>query len=165
MHARVTLSWQRLIAVASGTFGAAITVATGAQAVVAGSVRVHTLLELIPLVCGCIFLFLAFPLYSGREWARRALITTTYCLLVAILIYLFSVEFLPLRSSFARVHPGLHLVIGVCALVAALLPPAFLLAVLHHADVRRAFQPTDASNQTLQPTAGRLENYKGETRK
>jgi hypothetical protein len=149
---RVTLSWQRLIGVASGTFGAALTIATGAQLSVAGSIRAQTLQE-ITLICGCVFLFLAFPLFAGREWARRALIFTTYCILAALAIFLSFTVFQQSRSP-AAVYPGLRLIIGVCALISFLTPPAFLLAVLHHADVRRAFQARDASNQSLQPTAG-----------
>jgi hypothetical protein len=54
-----------------------------------------------------------------------------------------------LADGFASVHPGLRFVIGVCALVTLLTPPAFVLAVLHHADVRRAFKPHDASNPPM----------------
>jgi hypothetical protein len=150
---RVTLSWQRLIGVASGTFGAALTVATGAQLAMAGSLRAQTLPE-ITLICGCVFLFLAFPLFTGREWARRALLLTTYCILAALAIFLSFTVFQQSRSP-AAVYPGLRFVIGVCALVSFLTPPVFLLAVLHHADVRRAFQAKNASNPALQPTAGR----------
>ena len=145
---RVTLSWQRLIGVASGTFGAAVTIATGAQLSAAGSLRGQTLPELITLICGCVFLFLAFPLYTAREWARRALLLTTYCILAALAIFLSPTVFQQLRSP-AAVYPGLRFVIGVCALISFLTPPAFLLAVLHHADVRRAFQAKDTSNQAL----------------
>jgi hypothetical protein len=152
---RVTLSWQRLIGVAAGTFGAAVTVATAAQLSVAGSLRGQTLPERITLICGCVFLFLAFPLFAGREWARRALLLTTYCILAALAIFLSLTVLQQSRSSSASVYPSLRFVIGVCALVSFLTPPAFLLAVLHHADVRRAFQAKDASNQALQPTAGR----------
>jgi hypothetical protein len=152
---RVALSWQRLIGVASGTFGAAVTTATAAQLSMAGSLRGQTLPELITLICGCVFLFLAFPLFTGREWARRALLLTTYCVLAALAIFLSLTVFQQSRSPSAAVYPGLRFVIGVCAIVSFLTPPAFLLAVLHHADVRRAFQSKNASNQALQPTAGR----------
>src|SRR6266436_3878859 len=146
MRTRVTLSWQRLIGIASGTFGAALTIATGAQLSMAGSFRGQTLLELITLICGCVFLFLALPLYTAREWARRALILTTYCILAALAIFLSLNVFQQSRSP-AAVYPGLRFVIGVCAFVSFLTPLAFLLAVLHHADVRRAFQAKDTSNQ------------------
>src|SRR5438876_7789457 len=137
MRTRVTLSWQRLIGVASGTFGAAVAVGTAAQLSVAGSLRALTLPELITSICGCVFLFLAFPLYTGREWARRALLLTTYCVLAALTIVLLVTVLQQSRSSSASLHPGLRFVMGVCALVSFLTPPAFLLAVLHHADVRR----------------------------
>jgi hypothetical protein len=152
---RVTLSWQRLIGVASGTFGAAVTVATAVQVSVAGSLRGQTLPELITLIGGCVFLFLAFPLFAGRDWARRALLVTTYCIAAALAIFLSPTVFQQLRSSPVSVYPGLRFVIGVCALVCFLTPPAFLLAVLHHPDVRRAFQAKNASNHALEPTADR----------
>src|SRR5882724_8441131 len=152
---RMTLSWQRLIGVASGTFGAAVAIATAAHISAAGSLRAQTLPGFIALICGCVFLFLAFPLYTGREWARRALLLTTYCVLAVLAIVLLVTVLQQSRSSSASVHPGLRFVMGVCALVSFLTPPAFLLAVLHHADVRRAFQAKDASNQAMQPTAHR----------
>lgn len=157
----VTLTWQRLIGLASGTFGGAVTIATGAQLSMANSFGVLSRpRELITAICGCVFLLLAFPLYTGREWARRALLVLTYCVLGALAIFLFFTILPHSRTASASVHPGLRFVTGVCALVTVLIPPAFLLVVLHHADVRRAFQPHDASNQALQPTAGREENYK-----
>src|SRR5437588_4163434 len=107
---RVTLSWQRLIGVASGTFRAALTIATGAQLSEAGSIRGQTLQE-ITLICGCVFLFLAFPLFAGREWARRALLFTTYCILAALAIFLSFTVFQQLRSP-AAVYPALRLIIG-----------------------------------------------------
>jgi hypothetical protein len=153
---RVILTWQRLVGLASGTFGAALTVATAAQVSMANSLgAVNRPPEFIASICGCLFLFLAFPLYTGREWARRALLLTTYCILAALAIFLLVAVLQQSWLSPASVHPGLRFVMGVCALVSFLTPPAFLLAALHHADVRRAFQAKDASNQSMQPTASR----------
>ncbi|SRR5437773_3392758 len=152
----VTSTWPRLVGLASGTFGTAVTVATAAQVSMANSLGpLNRPPEFIALICGCVFLFLAFPLYTGREWARRALLLTTYCVLAALTIVLLVTVLQQSRSSSASLHPGLRFVMGVCALVSFLTPPAFLLAVLHHADVRRAFQAKDASNKTMQPTASR----------
>src|SRR5205809_6991333 len=148
----VILTWQRLVGLASGTFGAAVTVAAAAQVSMANSLGpLDRPPEFIALICGCVFLFLAFPLFTGREWARRALLLTTYCTLAAVAIS-FSLMLSQQARSPSASHPGLSLVIGVCALVSFLIPPAFILAVLHHADVRRAFQGREASNQSLQPT-------------
>ena len=138
---RMTLSWPRLIGIASGTFGAAVTVATGAAASAAGSLTMlDRPAQFIPLICGCVFLVLAFPLFAGREWARRALLLATYCSVAALAI---SFSFLVLQRSGLPSAPVylvfLRIVIGIGALVSVLTPPAFLLAVLHHADVRRAF--------------------------
>ena len=152
MRALVSLSWPRLIGVASGTFGAALMVATAAQVSASGSLRAQTLSENVALICGCAFLFLAFPLYTGRDWARRALLLTIYSTLSAVAIS-FSLMVVQLSSSAS--HPALRLLIGACALVGVLTPPAFVLAVLHHADIKRAYRTNEASNQSLQPTAGR----------
>ena len=153
-HTSTVLSWSRLIGVASGTFGAALTAATAAQ-LSASSFRIlDRPPEFIALICGCVFLFLAFPLFTGREWAHRALLFATYCTLAAVAIS-FSLMLSQQARSPSASHSGLSLVVGVCALVSFLIPPAFILAVLHHADVRRAFQGREASNQSLQPTAGR----------
>jgi hypothetical protein len=149
-----TLPWQRLVGIAVGVFGAPFAVGFAAELSVAHSLRAYTLdrpSQFVASICGCLFLFLAFPLYTGREWARRALLVTTYCMVAALAIFVSLYVYHQSRSSSA--HPGLQLVIGVCAVVSFLTPPAFLLAVLHHADVRRAFQAKSASNQALQPTA------------
>src|SRR5712672_1982677 len=83
----MTLSWPRLIGVASGTFGGAVSIATAAHLSATGSLRAQTLPGLIISIFGCVFLFLAFPLYTGREWARRAFLTT-YCVVAALVILL-----------------------------------------------------------------------------
>lgn len=154
MRALVSLPWPRLIGVASGTFGAAITIAAAAQVSESGSLRAQTLPENVALICGCAFLFLAFPLYTGRDWARRALLLTIYSTLSALAIS-FSLMVVQQAWLPSASHPTLRLLIGLCALVAILTPPAFVLAVLHHPDVKRAFQAQDASNQPLEATAGR----------
>src|SRR4051812_48774225 len=140
MHMRaalVSLPWPRLIGVASGTFGAALTVATAAQVSASCSLRAQTLPELVAFICGCAFLFLAFPLYTGRDWARRALLITIYFTLAAVAI---SFSLMVVRQSSSAPHQALRLLIGACALVGVLTPPAFVLAVLHHADVRRSYR-------------------------
>ena len=143
MRALVTLPWPRLIAVASGTFGAALTIAFAAQVGASGSLRAQTLPELVALICGCAFLFLAFPLYTGRDWARRALLFAIYSTLAAVAI---SFSLVVVQHSSPASHPALSLLIGACALVALLTPPALILAVLHHADIKRAYQTNEASN-------------------
>jgi hypothetical protein len=151
----VTLSWPRLIGVASGIFGAALTAAFAAQLSVSNSVRVvQGPAGFIPVICGCVFLFLAFPLFTGRAWARRALVLATYCTLAALAISFSLMVFQ--RSRLPSTSPSdLSLLIGACALVGVLTPPAFLLAALHHADVRRAFQDPKASNHAMERTADR----------
>jgi len=156
---RMTLSWQRLIGVASGTFGTAVAIATVAHISTAGSVRAQTLPGFILSIFGCVFLFLAFPLYAGREWARRALLFTIYCVVAALVILLSPTVFQQSQSPSVSGCRGLCFVIGLCALVSVLIPPAFVLAALHHPDVRRAFQAKDASNQSLEPTAVRRDAH------
>jgi hypothetical protein len=150
------LSWQRLIGVASGVFGAAATAAFVAQLSTAGSLRGTTLYkvpELVASICGCVFLLLAFPLYTGREWARRALLVTAYCILGALAIFCSFAVFRDSAPASAAAYPkSVRVVMELCTLVSILTPPAFLLGVLHHADVRRAFQAKKASNQSLEPT-------------
>ena len=151
----VTLSWPRLIGVASGIFGAALTIAFAAQLSVSNSVRVvEGPAGFIPMICGCVFLFLAFPLFTGREWARRALVLASYCTLAALAIS-FSVMVFQRSQLYPTSHSGTSLLIGACALVGVLMPPAFVLAVLHHADVRHAFQDPKASNHAMERTANR----------
>ena len=152
MCALASLPWPRLIGPASGTFGAALTIAALAQVSESGSLRAQTLPENVALICGCAFLFLAFPLYAGRDWARRALLLTIYSTLAAIAI---SFSLMVTQQSSSASHPALRLLIGACALVGLLVPPAFVLAVLHHGDIKRAYRTNEASNQSLQPTAGR----------
>jgi hypothetical protein len=148
-RALVSLPWPQLIGVASGTFGAALTIAAAAQVSESGSLRAQTLPENVALICGCAFLFLAFPLYTGRDWARRALLLAIYSTLSAIAVSFSSMVIQRARLPSAP-HPALDVLIGVCALVAALTPPAFILAVLHHADIRRAYRMKEASNHAME---------------
>lgn len=148
------LSWPRLIGIASGIFGAAVAVGAAIQVSMAGSFAVLTLGDspgAYSAVCGGAFFVLAIPLFTGREWARRALLLITYCTIAALAIFLCHTLFQ--RSYSASVNPTLRFAIGICALIDFLTPPAFLLGVLHHADVRRAFQSQVTSNQVMQPTA------------
>src|SRR5260370_40279482 len=116
----VTLSWPRLIGVASGIFGAALTAAFAAQLSVSNSVRVvQGPAGFIPVICGCVFLFLAFPLFTGRAWARRALVLATYCTLAALAISFSLMVFHRSRLP-STSYSGLSLVIGACALVGVL---------------------------------------------
>ncbi|MFN2476956.1 MAG: hypothetical protein ABR526_11540 [Chthoniobacterales bacterium] len=139
--------WPRLIGVACGTFGGAITLAAAIRLSDIGSFRAQTLAEVVFSICGAAFLFLAFPLYTGREWARRALVVLTYCITVAIGISFSASVFQQYRLSQPHVHT---VVAGVCAVISVLTPPAFLLAVLHHDDIRCSFQAQNASNQAMQ---------------
>ncbi len=149
----LTLSWPRLIGLASGTFGAALVTAFGAQLAMANSAReLQGSGQLIPLICGCVFLFLAFPIFAGREWARKALLVAIYLTLAAVAL---SFSLMVVHRSATGSHAGLWLLIGACAIVAVLIPPGFILAVLHHADVRRAFHDPKASNQSVELTATR----------
>jgi hypothetical protein len=145
----IRLSWPRLVGVASGVFGSALAVGTAAQIWDAGSFRGYGLPGLVPSICGCVFLFLAFPLYAGRDWARKALLVAAYVVLAAIAIS-FSLMVVRLAWAPSVSHPVPRLLIGLSALVAILTPPAFVLIVLHHRDVRCAFQPHDASNHAME---------------
>jgi hypothetical protein len=151
---RSSLSWPRLADIASGVFGVSLAVASAAQFWAADSFRGQGLPSSVAAVCGCLFLFLAFPLYAGRDWARRAFLATTYFVLAAIAISFFLMVVQQARVPSAS-HPTLRLLIGLCALITILTPPAFVLVVLHHRDVRRAFQAQNASNHAMERTADR----------
>src|SRR4051794_24847129 len=99
----VTLPWPRPIGLASGTFGASLTIAAAAQVSASGSLRGQTLPEIVALICGCAFLFLAFPLYTGRDWARRALLLTTYSTLAIIAL---SFSLMVVQRSSPTSHPA-----------------------------------------------------------
>jgi hypothetical protein len=152
-----SLSWPRLAGAASGVFGTSLAVGSAAQFWAADSFRGQGLPGSVAAVCGCLFLFLAFPLYAGRDWARRACLVTTYCVLAAIALS-FSLMVVQQAWSPSASHPTLRLLIGLCALVAALTPPGFVLAALHHRDIRRAFQAQDASNQAMERTASSFDS-------
>src|SRR5437764_5724946 len=134
---QIGLSWPRLAGIASGVFGASLAVASAAQFWAADSFRGQGLQGFVASICGCLFLFLAFPLYAGREWARRALLLTTYCVLAVLAIALLVTVLQQSRSSSASIHPGLRFVMGVCALGSFLMPPAFLYPALHPAHLTR----------------------------
>ena len=153
MRTSLRLSWPRLIGIASGTFGAALAAAFGAQLPMSNSaLPLQSPALSIPMICGGVFLFLAFPLFATREWARKALLLAIYATLSALTI---SFSLMVVQRSATASHTVLRLLIGACALVAVLIPPGFILAVLHHADVRRAFQDPKASNQAMERTANR----------
>jgi|SRR4051794_21106585 hypothetical protein len=148
------LSWPRLAGIASGVFGASLAGASSAQFWEANSFRGQDLPSFVAAVCGCLFLFLAFPLYAGRDWARRAFLVTTYSLLAAIAIS-FAVMIVQQARSPSELYPAHRLLIGLCTLVAILTPPAFVLVVLHHRDVRRAFRAKHATSRSIERISSR----------
>ena len=133
------MAWPRLIGIAAGTYGVAVSVATGSRMAAIGALRSETLPVFITAMGGFVFLFLAFPLYTGRDWARRAVLVATCCIIGALITVAYPTVFPPGRPSSASIYAGLRCLIGVCSFVSFLTPPAFFVAVLHHPDVRRAF--------------------------
>jgi hypothetical protein len=152
MH--IELSWPRLAGVASGVFGGSLVVSSAAEFWEASSFRAHGSAGLVLLICGCLFFFFAFPLYAARAWARRAFLLVTFSVLVVLAIS-FTLMVVHQALSPSVPHPALRLLIGLCALVAVLTPPAVVLLVFLRPDVKRAFQAQDASNQTIERTADR----------
>ena len=147
-HASVTPSWPRLIGLASGIFGLALASAFAAQLPMLHSPgELHTSINLVPTTCGCVFLFLAFPLFTGREWARKALLVAIYFTLAALAI---SFSLMVVQRSTSTSHAALRILIGACALVAVLIPPGFILAVLHHPDIRRAYRTNEPYNESIE---------------
>jgi hypothetical protein len=152
-RASTALSWSRLIGITSGIFGVAVILGAADQVFAAGSFGpIARPSVFIALICGCAFLFLAFLLFAGREWARRRLLLATYVTLALVTVS-FSIMIFQLSVVPSTSQPSRGLVGGGCALVAFLTPPAFLLAALHHTDVRRAFQPKNASSRTMKRIA------------
>ena len=151
---RVTTSWPHLIGVAAGIYGAAVSLATGSRMAAMGSLRAEALPVFVTAIGGFVFLFLAFPLYTGRDWARRGVLVATCCIIAALIAFVFPTLFPPGRPSSAPLYAVIRGLIGACSFLSFLTPPAFFVAVLHHPDVRRTFQ-VNASNQAMQPTPGR----------
>jgi hypothetical protein len=120
-------------------YGVAVSVATGSRMAAIGALRSETFPVFITAMGGFVFLFLAFPLYTGRDWARRAVLVASCCIIGALIIVIYPTVFPPGRLPSASIYVGLQCLIGVCSLVSFLTPPAFFVAVLHHPDVRRAF--------------------------
>ena len=148
------LSWERLIGIASGTFGSGIAAATVVRLCAVGLQGTLRSADIFG-VCGWLLLLLAVPLYAGREWARRLLLLTSYCMLVGfaiLLVLLLSKK--PLSPS-ELAHPYFRPLTLICGTLSFLTPAVFILAVLHHSDVRRAFRSRNASNHALEPTADR----------
>jgi hypothetical protein len=146
------LSWERLIGIASGTFGGGIAVATVVQLCTVG-LRGTLLSGNIFWLCGWAFFLLAVPLYAGREWARRLLLLTSYCMFIGLAILVPLLVSHKPRSPSELAHPYLRPLTFICGAISFFTLPVFILAVLHHFDVRRAFRSRNASNQAMQPTA------------
>jgi len=150
----IELSWPRLAGIASGIFGGSLVVSSVAEAWEASSFRAHGAAGLVICLCGCLYLFLAFPLYAARSWARRAFLLVTFLVLIALSIS-FSLMVLRLALSPSVPHPAVSLLTGLCALVAALTPPSVVLLAFLRPDVKGAFQAQDASNRSIERTADR----------
>ena len=151
---RIELSWPRLAGIASGVFGGSLVVSSAAEFWEASSFRAHGSAGLVLLLLGCVFFFLAFPLYSARDWARRAFLLVTFSVLVVLAIS-FTLMVVHQARSPSVSHPALRLLIGLCALVAALTPPIVVLLVFLRPDVANAFQAPESSNQAMERTTDR----------
>jgi hypothetical protein len=150
----IELSWPRLAGIASGVFGGSLVVSSAAEFWEASSFRAHGSAGLVLFLLGCVFFFLAFPLYAARAWARLAFLLVTFSILVLLAIS-FTLMVVYQAWSPSVSHPALRLLIGLCALVAALTPPIVVLLVFLRPDVARAFQPPKSSNQAIERTADR----------
>lgn len=151
----ITRSWPRLIGIAAGAFGAAATAGFAAGLALGSSLlgppTAHNLAQLIASVCALLFLLLAYPLYSGRDWARRALLVITISITVTLTIFVSvkTVQDAGVSVDWAvpaKMAPKLALeimmrrVVGASVAICILTPPLFLIFVLLHEDVRHSFQ-------------------------
>ncbi len=146
------LSWARLIGMVSGTFGAGAAATTVVQLCTVG-LRETLASGNIFVICGWVSLLLAVPLYAGREWARRVFFLRRYCVFVGFAILVPLLLSHKPRSPAELAHPYLRTLTLISGTISFLTPAIFILAALHHSDVRRAFQSRNASNQAMQPTA------------
>jgi len=139
------LSWPKLIGVAAGLFGFAATAAFVAEFIVSAPFRVTTpydVVQLIASVCSVFFLLLSYPLYTGRDWARRALLFMTVCITATLMLFLM-LKFL--RESHVAAEGRFaekmaRQITNTAAAICIITPPFFLIFVLLHADVKHSFQ-------------------------
>ena len=148
-------SWPRLIGVASGVFGAAATAGFAAGSAlgspVLGPPTVHNLAQFVASVCALLFLLLAYPIYTGRDWARRALLVIAISITMALSVFV-SVRAVQdsrvavdgaASAEMARKLPFemfMRVVVAGSVAFCILTPPLFLIFVLLQQDVRRSFQ-------------------------
>jgi hypothetical protein len=152
-------SWPRLIGIASGVFGAAATAGFAAGSAlgspILGPPTAHNLAQLIASVCALLFLVIAYPLYTGRDWARRALLVITISIAIALAVF---VSVKAVQESRVAVHGVasaemarklpfemlMRGVVGGSVALCILTPPLFLTFVLLQQDVRRSFRRSTA---------------------
>jgi hypothetical protein len=139
------LSWPKLIGVTAGVFGLAATAAFVAEFIVSAPFRVTTpydVVQLIASLCSVFFLLLSYPLYTGRDWARRALLFMTVCITAALLVF---VVLRFLRESHVAVEGRFtdkmaRQITNTAAAICIITPPFFLIFVLLHPDVKHSFR-------------------------
>jgi hypothetical protein len=145
----VVFSWPRLIGIASGVFGAAATAGFAAGSALGSSIlgppTAHNLAQLVASVCALLFLLLAYPLYTGRDWARRALLVITISITTALTVFVSvkAVQESRVPAEMTRKLPlemVMRRVVAGSAALCILTPPLFLTFVLLQQDVRRSFQ-------------------------
>jgi hypothetical protein len=120
------------------------------------------------LIVALLFSFVSYCVYRGRDWARLTVIVLGICLgglifwqVASDVIYVVGRhdESTSTRSFLMWQFVDIANTLGL-GLVQFLAPLAFVIGVFCHRDVAAAFRPavTERSNQSLEPTAGRLDD-------
>jgi len=128
---------------------------------------VHISIEFLgwlSLLAPIFLLFLSYPLYHARDWARRGVIVLGLCVIVFALFGFGMRAVAESRIYDARVitfemriHQALGFMGEVGVALSVLAPHAFVICALCHRDVAATFQReiTERSNQAIQRTAPR----------
>jgi hypothetical protein len=98
--------------------------------------------RLIASVCSVFFLLLSYPLYIGRDWARRVLLFVAVCVTAALIIFLV-LRFL--RESHVAVEGRFtdeiaRHITNIATAICIITPAFFLIFVLLHPDVKHSFR-------------------------
>lgn len=131
---RAIINWPTLISLWSAATGLAIAVFPVEQIVRYGSLW-HSFREGVTayLVFAAViaFVVLSLFLYLARLWARRALVAALVCFIAAILTFIVAHDWRFVSRDLTRI--AIYFIV--------LVPPLFVLGVLFHPDVVRAFPP------------------------
>jgi hypothetical protein len=130
------MTWPKVIGIAVGAFGLGATLFAIASWLSFGftwpAKSLQSYNDLVGLVGSMFFLALSYPLYRGRNWARRLLLVVCVCVSLSCVVF-------AARKIATESHSRLPLLKTIGVAIAFLTPPLFLLCVLLHQDVTASF--------------------------